>query len=149
MTEGQLRVAHTLRLSTEEMQDDATGEAIERSVPLSRVRTADHVRRLLVRDGEGARFVRITDVDYIEADGNYAVIHVGDVRHRLRATLRILAERLDPDLFVRIHKSHIVNIDRISVIHSWLGGDYVAILQNGRRLRVSRTYASGLLQPLR
>jgi two-component system LytT family response regulator len=107
------------------------------------------ISRLTVRDADDRiRFVAAADVDWIEADGNYALLHVGPAAHRVRLAIRTLAERLDPRRFVRVHRSAIVNVDRIREVQPWFGGDYVAILHTGARVRVSRTHAGGLLKPI-
>ena len=87
-------------------------------------------------------------MDYVEADGNYAVLHAGAHRHRVRIPLRTLSDELDPHRFVQIHRSVIVNLDRVREIQPWFGGDYIAILHDGTQLRVSRTRAPLLLRPV-
>lgn len=104
--------------------------------------------RFVVRNGERISMVRAQDVDWFGVDGNYVVLNVGDRAFRVRTTLRTLAEQLDARRFVRIHKSVIVNVERIRELQPWFGGDYVAILVDGRKLRVSRTYAPELLRPI-
>ncbi len=94
------------------------------------------------------RFISVSDVDWIEADRNYVFLHVGDVKHRLRASLRHVTARLDPRTFVRIHRSAVVNSHCIREVQPWFGGDYVAILRNGTKLKVSRLRASKLLKPM-
>lgn len=111
--------------------------------------TAQVATRFVVRASDRIVMVRVQDVDSIEADGNYVRIRVQKESYRFRGTIRALAARLDPSQFVRIHKSSIVNLDRIREIQTWFGGDYVAILTDGRQLRVSRTYARDLLLPIR
>jgi two-component system LytT family response regulator len=74
-------------------------------------------------------------------------IHRGDGSHLIRNTLSGLAGRLDPSRFVRIHRSTIVNIDRVAEVQPWAGGDYIAILKNRKTLRVSRTFRGALLGP--
>ncbi len=108
---------------------------------------ASHIGRFAVRSDGRVRFVPAVDVDWIEADGNYMVLHVGDAQHRLRASLAGLTEGLDPKVFVRIHRSVIVNVERIREVQPWFGGDYVAILKTGAKLRVSRLRAPQLLRP--
>jgi two-component system LytT family response regulator len=105
-------------------------------------------RRITVRDGDHIRLVVASDVDWIEAAGNYVVLHVGHERHRLRMPLQELARDLDPGIFVQIHRSTVVNLDRVREIQPWYGGDYLAILRDGTKLRVSRTRAGKLLGPL-
>jgi two-component system LytT family response regulator len=106
-----------------------------------------YIGRFAVRTDGRVRFVSAADVDWIEADGNYMVLHVGDARHRLRASLAGLTEGLDPKQFVRIHRSVIVNVERIREVQPWFGGDYIAILRTGAKLRVSRLRAPQLLRP--
>ena len=106
-----------------------------------------YIGRFAVRSDGRVRFVPAADVDWIEADGNYMVLHVGDAQHRLRASLAGLTEGLDPKRFVRIHRSVIVNVERIREVQPWFGGDYIAILKTGAKLRVSRLRAPQLLRP--
>ncbi|MBV6521424.1 MAG: Sensory transduction protein LytR [Gemmatimonadaceae bacterium] len=104
--------------------------------------------RFAVRLDDSVRFISVTDVDWIEADRNYIVVHAGETKHRVRASLSKVADLLDPRTFVRIHRSIIVQIDRIREVQPWFGGDYVAILRDGTKLRVSRLRAPYLLRPL-
>ncbi|HEX6589921.1 MAG TPA: LytTR family DNA-binding domain-containing protein, partial [Longimicrobiales bacterium] len=67
--------------------------------------------------------------------------------HLIRSTMSAIEERLDPQQFVRIHRSTIVNVDRIKEIQPWAGGDYLAILKGGQQLRISRGYRDALLRP--
>lgn len=115
---------------------DAAGEALP------------PIQRFAVRDGDVVHFVAVADVDYIEAAGNYVRLHVGDRDHLVRATLAGVQERLDARHFRRIHRSTIVNLERVAQVATWFNGDYVVMLADGRRLRVSRTYRESLLEPL-
>jgi two-component system LytT family response regulator len=90
------------------------------------------------------RLVRVRDVDYIEACGNYAEIHAGDRTHLVRMTMQELEQRLDPSMFVRIQRSTIVQIDRIRDILSANHGDFDLSLNDGTVLRLSRNYRSRL-----
>ena len=105
------------------------------------------IRRFAVRSDGRVRFVPATDVDWIEADGNYMVLHAGDMQHRFRASLTALMGELDPKQFARIHRSVIVNVGRIREVQPWFGGDYIALLHTGAKLRVSRLRAPSLLRP--
>lgn len=111
-------------------------------------RGAQYIARFTVREDGRIRFVQAADVDYIEADGNYIVMHVGDTRHRVRASLRDVSRQLDPKSFLRVHRSTIVNIHRIREVQPWFGGDYIAILKSGVKLKVSRQRAPQLLKPM-
>jgi len=116
------------------------GERCERETP---------VRRFAVRENERVRFVPTAEVDWIEADGNYVVLHAGQQQHRLRATLGALVRRLDAERFAQVHRSAVVNLDKVREVQAWFGGDYIAVLRSGEEIRVSRTYAPALLRPAR
>lgn len=103
--------------------------------------------RFTVRANGRVTFVPVDEVDYLEAARNYVRLHVRDQQYVLRATMQSLSARLDPKRFARVHKSTILNMSRIREVQPWFGGDYVAILQDGQRLRVSRTRAPALLRP--
>jgi two-component system, LytTR family, response regulator len=109
---------------------------------------ASYATRILVREREGFGFVETSRVDWLEAAGNYVRLHSGEKSWLIRATLSGVSESLDPARFVRIHRSTVVNLDRIREIQPWVGGDYIAILKDGCKLRVSRTHREDLLRPL-
>lgn len=96
--------------------------------------------RLLIRDGGAMRLLRESDIEWVEADGNYVNIHTGKKTYRLRATLSAIAERLDGSRFVRIHRSTIVNVDHIHEIVPWFSGDLAVVMESGARLKLSRGY---------
>lgn len=100
--------------------------------------------RLLVRERGRAFFVRVNDVDWFEARGNYVRLHAGHATHRVRVPLTRLATRLDPGVFRQISRSHIVRIDGIRELQPWFHGDGVVILASGARLRLSRRYRDRL-----
>lgn len=102
--------------------------------------------RLLVRNRDRMRFIDVDAVDYFEAAGNYVRLHVGDASHLIRSTLGDVEARVDARRFVRIHRSTIVNVDRIREVQPWGGGDYIALLDGDRQLRISRTYRDDLLK---
>jgi two-component system LytT family response regulator len=105
------------------------------------------VRRLLVRERDRLQFVDVARVDWFEAAGNYVRLYTGDKTHLVRMAIADLTELLDPRDFARIHRSTIVNIHRVREVQPWSGGDYLAILHDGRELKVSRTYREGFLRP--
>lgn len=119
------------------------------AIPASAPDALPYVQRFTVRHHESIRFVATDDVDWIEADGNYAVLHAGSQTYRIRLTLQAIERQLNPRRFARIHRSTIVNLSRVREIQPWFGGDYIALLHGGRKLRVSRTRAGPLLQPMR
>lgn len=84
------------------------------------------------------RFVPVDRIDFISADGPYAELHVGDKSLAIRERMHVLEERLDPAKFVRIHRSTIVQVDRIERFLRGSGGDYAIRLKSGKELAVSR-----------
>jgi two-component system, LytTR family, response regulator len=100
--------------------------------------------RLVVKSGGSTRFVRVADIDWIEAAGVYANLHIGGKELLYRAALNELAERLDPARFVRIHRSAIVNIESILHLDPISHGEFEVVLKDGSRPRISRTYRSQL-----
>ena len=105
--------------------------------------------RLVVRSGAQVAFIPTGEVEWIEADGNYARIHARGRDYLLRDTMKAVEARLDPDRFVRIHRSAIVNLDRIATVEPYFHGEYVVTLTGGRRLTASRTHAARLRDLLR
>jgi len=100
--------------------------------------------RLVVKSGGSIRFVRVADIDWIEAAGVYANLHIGGKELLYRAALNELAERLDPLRFVRVHRSAIVNIESILHLERMSHGEFEVVLKNGSRPRISRTFRAQL-----
>lgn len=104
--------------------------------------------RLVVKSGGRVFFLRTEDIVWIEAAGNYVRLHLGEDSHLFRETMNGIEARLDPRRFVRIHRSRIVNSDRIKELQPWFNGEYVVVLQNGTRLTLSRGYREKLQERL-
>ena len=100
--------------------------------------------RVAIRAGEAVYFVRIADIEWLEASGNYVKIHAGGQEHLLRDSLKSFEERLDPDRFLRVHRSAIVNVDSIQRLEPWFHGEYAVVLRDGTKLMSSRTYSERL-----
>lgn len=100
--------------------------------------------RLVVRDGARIAFVPVAELDRVEADGDYVRLVCGDKQHLIRRTMAQLEGRLDPGRFVRIHRSAIVNVDRIRELRPTFRGEYVVVLHDGTRLALSRGYRKRL-----
>lgn len=100
--------------------------------------------RFLVRTRGRMQLVAVSAVDWIGAAGNYVELHVSDETHLVRGTMAGLEGRLPAERFVRIHRSTIVNLDRIESLHPWSHGDWEVVLQDGARLRLSRRYRPAL-----
>jgi two-component system LytT family response regulator len=95
--------------------------------------------RILIREGSDVHVIPVDDVDYIEADDDRVIIHSGGKSHRKLQRLAILEERLDRERFVRIHRSYILNVDRLNKIELYAKDSRIAILSGGAKLPVSRS----------
>jgi|SRR5580700_6117248 two-component system LytT family response regulator len=104
--------------------------------------------RLVVRSGGRILFLRIEEIDWIEAADNYVSLHVGRDSHMLRGTMASIGERLDSRKFLRIHRSTIVNLDRVLELSPLFHGDYAVRLRDGTKLTLSRNYREKLQEPL-
>jgi two-component system, LytTR family, response regulator len=108
-----------------------------------------YLKRFVVRDAQGMYFVAVADVDRIEADGNYVAVVAGGRRHLVRESLHVLGSRLDPAEFVRVHRSHMVRIERIRRLEPCGHGEYDLTLADGTRLTSSRSYREQVRRLLR
>lgn len=102
--------------------------------------------RFLVRKGETSFFVRASDIDWIESSRNHVVLHVGSHQHAYHATTAEIESRLNPRKFLRIHRSAIVNIERIQEIRNGFSGSCMVTLRSGILLRMSRPYRKRLFR---
>jgi len=100
--------------------------------------------RLMIKSGGRIHFVRTQDIDWCEAAGNYVRLHVGQQEYLVRDTMSRIEAQLDPHQFVRIHRSTIVNADRIQEMQSSFNGEYVVLLRNATRLTLSRGYRDAI-----
>ncbi|HXR47196.1 MAG TPA: LytTR family DNA-binding domain-containing protein [Candidatus Limnocylindrales bacterium] len=102
--------------------------------------------RLAVKSNGRIVFLRLTDIDMVEAADNYVKLHVGNETHMLRETLTALEEKLPPSQFVRISRSTIVNIESVKELHPLFHGEYAVALHNGTRATLTRGYREQLRQ---
>jgi two-component system, LytTR family, response regulator len=107
------------------------------------------LKRFAVRNGKDVTFVEIANIDWIEAAGDYAQLHAGGKVYLIRESLSTLEARLDPNDFLRIHRSAIIRVDRIVRITALANRDGYLTLRNGTSLRVSRSYSRPLRDCLR
>ena len=154
--------AHALDYLLKPFDDERFGAALERArerirqqqgsdvdrrlqALLENVR-GDHgyLRRLLVPSGHRSIFVRTEHIDWIEAERNYIRLHVGGRAHLLRENLSHIVSALDPRTFCRIHRSIIVNIDRIQAVEALFRGEYQVVLHDGTKLTSGRSYRRNL-----
>jgi two-component system LytT family response regulator len=146
------RLGEAVDQARKRRRSDAEDEVRQRLAALIRERDRNgsaangFATRLIVRERDRLRFLRVADIDWFEAYGNYVRVYQGPKSHLMRATLTGIQERLDPADFVRIHRSVIVNLDRIAEVQPWTGGDFIAVLRDGKKLRVSRNYKDALIR---
>jgi two-component system, LytTR family, response regulator len=133
------KVMQRVRLQIARKQRDEVDERLASLIKQVRG-PGKYLGRIVIRSSGRVLFLHVDDVDWFEACANYVQLHVGKECHLLRGTMNALEKQLDPDKFVRIHRSTIVRIDRIKELLSSFDGDYVVILRDGTRLSLSRGY---------
>ena len=132
-------VDYVLKPINSERFDKAVRRAIEQLRAERR-----YASRFAVRSGSSFSFVRAEDIDWIDGADNYVRLHVSGREHLLRDTMKSIESRLQPDIFVRVHRSTIVNIDRVASVQPHNHGEYVIIMRDGARLNASRSYSDRL-----
>ncbi|HEY8585313.1 MAG TPA: LytTR family DNA-binding domain-containing protein [Rhodanobacter sp.] len=143
---------HALDYLLKPIDDQRFRESLDRARAAFRQRTHDGyaeppkawAERFTVRVGQRIAIIEATQVDWIEANDDYAGLHVGSRAYLLREPLHQLAKRLDPNRFLRIHRSTIVRIDRIAELEALSNRDCLLRLHDGTPLRASRTYVDQL-----
>jgi two-component system LytT family response regulator len=102
------------------------------------------LERIVIKSSGRVIFLRSEEIDWIEAAGNYVKLHAGDKAHLLRETMKGIEEKLDARTFVRVHRSRIVNLDRVRELQPWFHGEYVITLEDGTELTSGRSYSDTL-----
>jgi two-component system LytT family response regulator len=106
--------------------------------------SVQYLERIAVETHGQVKPIPVAQIDYISAAGPYAELHVGDRRYVIREAMQALEDRLDPNQFMRVHRSVIVRLDLVEALHRGGGGDYELQMKGGVRLRVSRSRREGL-----
>lgn len=142
------RFAETLSRARERIREQKESDLAQRLVSLVRERVRDDsdsstgapapLTHLAIRERGRVMVLPVRDVDRFEAAGDYVRVHAVGKVHLFDETMKWLEARLDPERFVRIHRSHIVRVDRIRELHPFFHGDYVVKLVDGTELRLSR-----------
>jgi two-component system, LytTR family, response regulator len=140
------RFQQTLARARQQIERQSHGELERRLLELVQGLHSpqQHLERFVVKSGGRVFFVRAEEIDWIEAAGNYVKLHVGSDVHLFRETMNALEAKLDSNVFYRIHRSHIVNIERVKELQPWFNGEYVVFLRSGTRLTLSRGYREKL-----
>lgn len=115
---------------------------IDRLGKVRRSAPSPYWKRILVKGTRTAQFVAVSEIDWVEADRNYLVLHCGEREHLVRATLEAFSERLDPTEFVRVNRSTVVKLASVRELKPWTHGEYRIILSSGHELAWSRRFVS-------
>ena len=107
-------------------------------------RQQDMPELFMIKSAGRIVFLRAEDIDWIETVGNYVRLHAGRDSHLMRETMSGMESKLDPQKFMRIHRSTMVNIDQVKELQPWLNVEYVVIMRDGTRLNMSRRYRERL-----
>ena len=140
------RFEATLQRARERFRQQQGGDLDRRLRALLNEARGDraYLQRLVVPAGQRSVFVRTEEIDWIEAERNYVRLHVRGRTWLLRENLSRIASALDPATFCRIHRSTIVNVDRIQAVESLVRGEYMVVLHDGTRLTSGRGYRRNL-----
>jgi len=133
--EAQLSSREERKISAE-MREFLTG--------LSQTPSASYAERFAVRSSGDIYFVRTEDIDWIDSQGNYVALHARGRKHLVRDTIKSVESKLDPGKFVRVHRSAIINLDRLTKLQPYFHGEYVVTLSDGTTLTSSRGYSDRL-----
>jgi two-component system LytT family response regulator len=120
-----------------------SGSAVNRSRPLAEALerlSPSGSERLAIKSGERVLYLKVSDIDWIEAADDLVRLHVGKTIHEHRSTMSQIEQRLPPSRFVRIHRSTIVNIERVREFQPWFQGDWILVLADGTRLQSGKSY---------
>jgi two-component system, LytTR family, response regulator len=139
------RFQRALERVRREIQTPAAAAAALGGVMANLRRARGHAERLVINSSGRVLFLKVDDIDWLEASGNYVTIHAGREKLLMRETLRALGERLDPAKFVRLHRSSMVNIERLRELLPWSRGEQVAVLRDGTQLTIGRAFRERLL----
>jgi two-component system, LytTR family, response regulator len=115
--------------------------------PTKAVRSG-YLSRLMIKNASRVHFLKVDEIDWIEAADYYVKLHVGRKSHLLRETMSDMETKLDPEKFLRIHRSAIVNLDRVKEMHPHFNGEYLVTLHDGTELKLSRSRREQLQQIL-
>jgi two-component system LytT family response regulator len=145
------RLARTLkRVEARVRQARGGGEVAPRLMALLETlqQRERYAERLVLREEGRASFLPVGDIDWVEAAGKHVQVHARGATHTVRESITTLEAQLDPRRFVRVHRSAIVNLDRVREIQGWFHGDFVLLLENGTQVTTGRGYRERLQELL-
>ncbi len=133
-----------------ELQDRGKQAAIGRIITmLGSLRPSRHTTdRIMLKSAGKITFLPVEEIEWVEAQGDYVCLHTPGKKHLLREKISVLEEQLSPDRFLRIHRSTIVNVNRVKEMQPLYHGDYAVLLYDGTRLTLSRSFRDRVFQGL-
>lgn len=140
---GRERLERTLRHVREQISRERSGDLSRQFAAFleeNRPSQYRYLRRIMIKENGRLFFLRTPDIDWLESARNHVRLHVGTESHLHREPLKGLERRLDPEMFVRIHRSAIVNIERIKELRPSSHGDYIMLLRDGLQFTMSASY---------
>jgi two-component system LytT family response regulator len=140
------RFAAAVERAVRQIRNEQGGNAAERILSLldERRGATEYVERFVIKEEGRVFFLKAEEIEWVEAEGNYVILHAGRRRHLFREAISSLEAKLDPRRFQRIARSAIVNLDAIRELQPWFRGDYKVILHNGAELKLSHRYRDNL-----
>lgn len=132
------RFQQALQRARERLEQARAGQLNQRLLDLLEAGKSPHLSRLAIKTSDKVLFLKTEQIDWIEAAGNYVVLHVGRQTHVLRETLGALEAQLDPEQFLRISRSALVQIRQVKELQPLFKGEYVVVLQSGEQLPMTR-----------
>lgn len=133
------RFGKAVNKGIEEVKSQNPGKDKIRNLLEQKDQENEKMQRIAVRNGNKINVIPVDDVLYFEAEGDYIKIHTSDANHLKEKTMKFFEEHLDPGLFVRIHRSYIVNVNEVSRLEQYEKESYLAILKNAEKLKVSKS----------
>jgi two-component system, LytTR family, response regulator len=144
---GRERFSHAVERAvsrTSAASASVENERLSRLIAGLQEQQQSYPERIVVRTGTRLRLLPAADVDWIQSEGNYVRLHVGQNSYLLREKISDIEKRLDPRLYMRIHRSTMVNIERVVQAEVLFRGEYLLILRDGTKLTSSRSYRSNV-----
>lgn len=142
------RFARTLARVRHELSDLQSARASLQLLMQARQGERRYLQRVAVSSAGRVLFVKTSEIDWLESEGNYVMLHVGPKRHLLRESMSAMADKLDPQQFVRLHRCAIVNVERIRELSPWSRGEQAIVLHDGTQLTIGRTFRPQLMAVL-
>jgi len=142
------RFERALRRAMERVWEEEPGQKQIDRLMESPPATETPMERIVVKERGRVIFVPVSEVERIAADDKYLIVHASGKDHQVRATIKNFENRLDPQTFFRIHRSHIVNLNFVRELQPFSHGDYTVVMKDGAELTLSRRFSGRLLEAM-